>query len=119
MKWYCNDCNEVFEENEIVTETTWANSNYIGFGGDYPETTAYCPNCHSEDIRECEKCDACGEEVPETECFGRHTYLCDECRGKVEDKLIELRDYIQAEFDENDYKEAEEIIQDIADALFN
>lgn len=114
MKWFCEECGEYFDEPEKEREN---HSELAGMGGITYEEFDVCPVCRSQSIVECERCEACGEEVPETEVFG-HTYMCDSCRGKVEDKLIELRDYVQAEFDINDYKEAEEIILEIADNLF-
>lgn len=115
MKWFCDECKEFFDEPAKERES----HPELGGDGITYEVFTVCPICGSEDIHECEKCDGCGEEVIETECFGYHTYLCEDCRRKVEDKLVELRDYVQAEFDINDYREAEEIIQDIADALFD
>lgn len=118
MKWYCNDCQEYFEEEEVVEKVVWEHSDYYGHGGYFPEKSYQCPHCGSEDICECEKCDGCGEEVVETICFGHKTHLCDACRKEVETKLEELRDYVQCEFDINDYREAERVIEDILDDLF-
>ena len=113
--YYCRDCNTEFERPKEVKDK---HSELNGMGGVTYETFCVCPNCGSDWIEEMEKCEMCGEWSVDLELFGR-TDICDECRKKIEAKLIDLRDYIQAEGDIDDYKEAEDIALEVAEALWN
>ena len=72
---YCCDCGKYFEEEELVSETVWSHSNYIGFGGWYPETTDRCPYCGGEDIEDAYECEICGEPTL--------IEVCDKCKNEV------------------------------------
>ena len=111
MKWFCAECDETFEEEEIRTETTWSNSNYIGFGGDYPETESYCPYCGSAEIYECEKCELCGEEVPRT-IYAAGKDMCPECKEQLDSIMKALIMDITGQFEKIDSMDAENIIKE-------
>lgn len=99
MMFYCLDCKEYFDESEMVTKTTWSHSNYIGFGGYFPETESYCPYCGSEDFEEAKaECDGCKEFVYETKEVNG-IYLCPDCYEIVKDILDEAVDKIVGELD--------------------
>ena len=111
MKWFCEDCGETFEENEIPTKTTWSNSNYIGHGGDFPETESYCPCCGSSEIYECERCELCGSEVPKT-IYVAGKDMCPDCKEQLDQIMKALIMDITGQFQEIDSEDAEEIIRE-------
>ena len=113
--YYCNDCECEFEEPKEEREH---HSELNGMGGITWESFFVCPNCGSDWIEEMTKCDLCGEWSRETKIFGRPD-VCDECRRDIEIKLIDIRDYVQAKGDINDYREADDIVMEIAEALWN
>ena len=110
-KWFCAECDEVFDETEIRTKTTWSNSNYIGHGGDYPETESYCPYCGSSEIYECEKCELCGEEVPQTDYIAGKD-VCPDCKQKLSEIMDKAVMDITGQFENVDSLGAQDIIKE-------
>ena len=50
MMWYCNDCGEVFDEDEVIVHK-WQEPHPYGSGIAYEEMSeAFCPFCKSQDI---------------------------------------------------------------------
>ena len=97
MTYHCLDCDEEFDEPEC--EEAWYHSDYIGHGGWYPERTAKCPYCGSEDFEECsDRCEVCGEKVYKTISVN-YEELCPECYEKLKAIMEETVDKITAELD--------------------
>ena len=106
--WWCNDCEQYFDEPEYVREH---HSELNGMGGNTYEEFAVCPICHDYDIEECkDKCDACGEIVRETSIVGRFD-LCPDCMAKLSELLNATADKIVGELD-IDRLDAEMLISD-------
>lgn len=66
MKYYCNDCEGIFDEEQLDTEV-----NIFGITG------YICPVCKSGDVSECDRCEICGEYVPPEIVF------CEDCAEKI------------------------------------
>ena len=111
MKWFCDDCGETFEETEITTKTTWSHSDYIGHGGDFPETESYCPYCGSSEIYECERCELCGSEVPKT-IYVAGKDICKDCGDKLASIMTKTIMDITGAFENVDSMDAEDIIKE-------
>lgn len=111
MKWFCEECDEIFDESEIITKTTWSNSNYIGHGGDFPETENYCPYCGSSEIYECDKCELCGEEVPKT-IYIAGKDICEDCRDQLDSIMSKAIMDITGAFENVDSLEAQGLIKE-------
>lgn len=114
MTWYCENCGEFFDELDIVTETTWSNSNYIGHGGDFPETESYCPYCHSDAIAEAEKCDCCGDAVKKTRYVG-DVQICDDCYEELRKHMKAIVEDLCGEFEELDSTQVIDLISNYFD----
>lgn len=52
MKYICEDCGEIFYENEIIIKTYYDNVEFWGEKIKMPYETCKCPYCHSEEIYE-------------------------------------------------------------------
>lgn len=62
--FYCNECKEIFDEYDAEARKEYPNST------DFPNsyyTYLVCPNCHSDNIQEAQRCELCGEWHPEDE----------------------------------------------------
>ena len=55
MKYICEDCGEIFYENEIITKTYYDTVEFWGEKTSMPYTTYHCPYCNSEEIKEYEE----------------------------------------------------------------
>ena len=108
MKWYCHECESYFDEDEMKYEKE-LHTELAGMGGDCCETFGVCPNCGSEDIEECEKCEVCGEEVVELHWVGNDR-LCDECYRTLVDIMLETTDRVSAELNVDTVK-ARELVE--------
>ena len=52
MKYYCNECGEIYDETQMDS------------GENFFRMPIYvCPNCHSENVEECDRCELCGEYI--------------------------------------------------------
>ena len=90
----CNDCKELFDEDEIHT--------YTEYHGDYSrpgEVFGVCPYCGSSDFGEAELCEECGEYFPLAElnlCYSgersHYVYICDNCCIDHDDDAAEDED---------------------------
>lgn len=112
--WFCNECDCEFDEPR---ETSDFHAELAGMGGDCSEPMYVCPNCGSDDIELMEECDLCHEPARETIWFGDFE-VCDDCRCRIEGKLNEVKYFVQAEFDIDDYNKAERLIGEIAEELW-
>lgn len=113
-KWYCECCGEIFDEDEIVTETTHYQSNYIGHGGGYSETESFCPNCHSDAIAEAEECECCGEAVKRTRCVG-DVEICDDCYETLRGHMKAVVEDLCGEFEKLDSLQVIELVRNFYD----
>lgn len=109
-KWYCECCGEFFDEFEIVKKTTWSNSNYIGHGGDFPETEYLCPHCNSDAIAEAEECECCGGSVKRTRYVG-DVEICDECYEQLAGHMKAIVEDICGQFPELDSTQAIDLVR--------
>lgn len=81
MKYYCEDCGEVFDEDEIELRV---NGEWLEYWGSrvYREVnTSLCPHCGSESIQEASYCDKCGEAYPPENLDENN--LCEDCKEGV------------------------------------
>lgn len=93
--WWCNDCEDYFEEPEIIKEDGY--------------TFCACPKCHEWDVYECnDKCDVCGEIVYETKWVGNKE-LCQECYERLGAIMNEVADKVVGELD-IDRLDAEDLV---------
>lgn len=106
-KWYCNWCEEYFDEPETEYEH---HSELNGMGGIQDEEFCVCPKCHEEDIEECtDECEACGEIVRRTTDVGG-IELCPDCYEKLREICSEAKDKVTGTLDKIDSIQAEVLI---------
>lgn len=72
MKYYCNDCNEFFSDEDAASRPT-----ELEDSRPQGERVMLCPYCGSEDYDEAAYCERCGEPIPPDE------HLCDVCEGDL------------------------------------
>ena len=72
MCYYCNDCNNMFEESEADSRPTRLEDSRPKGG-----FVMLCPYCGSDDLEEASYCERCGEPIPPDE------HLCDVCEGDL------------------------------------
>lgn len=65
MKYYCNDCEKIIDADELLEDSD-------GFGSWYA-----CPNCKSDKIEDCDKCEMCGTYIPPDAMF------CEDCAEDI------------------------------------
>lgn len=78
MMYYCEDCGEIFDEDDIKYEDESFQVEYWGSMVTCPASSAHCPYCNSEDIDEASKCDECGEYFNPDDLD--EDGLCEDCR---------------------------------------
>lgn len=89
MKYICNDCGEVFSEEECVRSR-----DFVGFCGDAPayEDISVCPVCGSDAFEEAEECARCEETSASTEMHHfDNGSLCNICLKALEMKISEYK----------------------------
>lgn len=104
-RWWCNNCEEYFEEPETVKEL------HTELDGNWCETFCACPNCHDINVVECiDKCDLCGTLVRNTTYVGSWE-ICPDCWETLRDVISDAADTIVAKLD-TDRLTAEGLIGD-------
>ena len=94
MKYYCNNCEKIFEETELDA------------GENYFRMPIYiCPNCRSEDLEECDTCELCGEYIEPD------TMFCRDCREEIKTTWENMIHGLSKERRVN-YKDMEEMVCD-------
>ena len=78
MMYYCKDCGELFDEDDIVEEDESFPVEYWGSIVTCPCYSSHCPYCNSNDIEEAPKCDKCGEYFSPDDLD--EDGLCEDCR---------------------------------------
>lgn len=72
--YLCNRCGEMFDCPDSVFDfysEAW--------GRTVKHYTSVCPHCHSDDYDEMDKCEICGEYIPQGEG------ICENCRDLIDD----------------------------------
>ena len=91
MRYYCNNCERDFDEEDLVPVMQWDGE---GVMGGYHVVESECPYCGStDDWEEAEECDYCGE------YFGEETglisaldmKLCKDCAQEVVTEFCKMK----------------------------
>lgn len=72
MKYYCTECKEAFDEDQLDIIKDGIDYEFWGQRGTYEILDQTCPHCGG-DVVEAEECPVCGEYMP----MGQE--LCDDC----------------------------------------
>ncbi len=91
-EWYfCNECEQFFDREDLITDTSWSHSNYIGYDGMYKETSCRCPICGADDnYEDAYECEICGEPTLEE--------VCDDCKAEISDKTFDFIEGLAKEY---------------------
>ena len=76
MKYYCNDCNHIIDEDGLATRK----ERHEFWGAPYYEEFYMCPHCKGEDLEGViGECCVCGKLV--TSCYRNNNdeIICEEC----------------------------------------
>lgn len=65
MKYFCNDCGKIYSEEQMDADVDKYSSWYV------------CPNCHSADVEECDRCELCGDYIEP------YTLFCKDCAEEI------------------------------------
>lgn len=91
MKYFCDDCKEVFDEEDIELYRAWGTDSL----GDYQEwDEERCPHCGSRDIYEdAVQCECCDDyfHPDDVECG-----ICKNCINSVRDDIDEVLEFATA-----------------------
>lgn len=94
MRYYCNECERIYEEDQLdIEENIFGTKYYI------------CPSCKEGDIEVCERCEVCGEYIPPDMVF------CETCRENIKTSWENMVNGFSKE-NRISYGSAEEFISD-------
>lgn len=93
---YCNDCESIFDEEELVSGKEHIMEHY------YMDTYT-CPHCGSDNIEDAERCPLCGEyHAPHRP--GDEADVCPECRKKIDKGIAGIIEQLPGERNEIIYQ---------------
>ena len=94
MKFYCNKCEKIYDEEQMDS------------GENYFRMPIFlCPNCHSEDVEECDQCELCFDYIEPD------TMFCKSCGEEIKTTWENMVHNLAKERNRK-YKDTEELICD-------